>query len=133
MSPILRKILGMNWVLVLLMYALLIFGIYAIESAARHLPVSARLLEEFGSAGAYYADLQKRWIVYGTVVYFATALIDYRWIRWLALPIYAISLFCMARVMGSDDEVHQLRLGPIVFQPAQLGVASGVLMIAWLL
>lgn len=133
MSPILRKILGMNWVLVLLMYALLIFGIYAIESAARHLPVNAKLLEEFGSAGAYYADLQKRWIVYGSVVYFATALIDYRWIRWLALPIYAVSLFFMARVMGSDDDVHQLRLGPIIFQPAQLGVASGVLMISWLL
>lgn len=133
MSPILRKILGMNWVLVLLMYALLIFGIYAIESAARHLPVSAKLLEEFGTPGAYYADLQKRWIVYGSVVYFATALIDYRWIRWLALPIYAVSLFFMARVMGSDDEVHQLRLGPIIFQPAQLGVTSGVLMIAWLL
>lgn len=133
MSPILRKILGMNWVLVLLMYALLIFGIYAIESAARHLPVNAKLLEEFGTPGAYYADLQKRWIVYGTVVFFATALMDYRWIRWLALPIYAVSLFFMARVMGSDDEVHQLRLGPIIFQPAQLGVASGVLMISWLL
>jgi rod shape determining protein RodA len=133
MSPILRKILGMNWVLVLLMYALLIFGIYAIESAARHLPVSAKLLEEFGTAGAYYADQQKKWIVIGSVIYFATALFDYRWIRWLALPIYAVSLVCMAKVMGSDTEVHQLSIGPITFQPAQLGVASGVLMISWLL
>ncbi len=133
MSPILRKILGMNWVLVLLMYALLIFGIYAIESAARHLPVSARLLEEFGTAGAYYADQQKKWIVIGSVVYFGTALFDYRWIRWLALPIYVVSLVCMAKVMGSDTEVHQLSIGPITFQPAQLGVASGVLMISWLL
>jgi rod shape determining protein RodA len=133
MSPILRKILGMNWVLVLLMYALLIFGIYAIESAARHLPVSAKLLEEFGTAGAYYADQQKKWIVIGSVIYFATALFDYRWIRWLALPIYVVSLVCMAKVMGSDTEVHQLSIGPITFQPAQLGVASGVLMISWLL
>ncbi len=123
----------MNWVLVLLMYALLIFGIYAIESAARHLPVSAKLLEEFGTAGAYYADQQKKWIVIGSVIYFATALFDYRWIRWLALPIYAVSLVCMAKVMGSDTEVHQLSIGPITFQPAQLGVASGVLMISWLL
>lgn len=133
MTPILRKILGMNWVLVILMYALLIFGIYAIESAARHLPVSSALLDEFGSAGAYYANLQKNWIIYGTVIYFATALIDYRWIRWLALPVYVASLGCMAMVMGSDQEVHQLRLGPIQFQPAQLGVLSGVLMIAWML
>lgn len=123
----------MNWVLVLLMYALLIFGIYAIESAARHLPISAKLMEEFGSPGAYYADQQKKWILIGSVIYFVTALVDYRWIRWLALPIYVVSLVCMAKVMGSDDEVHQLRLGPILFQPAQLGVISGVLMIAWLL
>lgn len=133
MSPILRKILGMNWVLVLTMYGLLIFGIYAIESAARHLPLNAKLLEEFGSPGAYYADQQKKWIVFGSIIYFVTALVDYRWIRWLALPIYIVSLVCMAMVMGSDDDVHQLRFGPLVFQPAQLGVASGVLMIAWIL
>jgi rod shape determining protein RodA len=133
MSPYLRKILGMNWVMVMLMYALLIFGLYAIESAARHLPVSAKLLEEFGSAGAYYADQQKKWIVIGSVIYFVTALVDYRWIRWLALPVYVVSLVCMAMVMGSDSEVHQLSFGPVTFQPAQLGVASGVLMIAWLL
>lgn len=119
--------------LVLTMYGLLIFGIYAIESAARHLPLNAKLLEEFGSPGAYYADQQKKWIVFGSIVYFVTALVDYRWIRWLALPIYVVSLACMAMVMGSDDEVHQLRLGPLIFQPAQLGVASGVLMIAWVL
>jgi rod shape determining protein RodA len=123
MSPILRKILGMNWVLVLTMYGLLIFGIYAIESAARHLD----------GGGAIFAEKQKNWIVIGSVVYFVTALVDYRWIRWLALPIYVVSLISMGMVMGSDEEVHQLRLGPVIFQPAQLGVASGVLMLSWLL
>lgn len=123
----------MNWVLVLVMYGLLIFGIYSIESAARHLPLSAKLLEEFGTPGAYYANQQKNWIVIGSVIYFVTALVDYRWIRWLAVPIYMVSLVTMAMVMGSDEEVHQLHLGPLTFQPAQLGVASGVLMIAWAL
>lgn len=123
MSPILRKILGMNWVLVLTMYGLLIFGIYAIESAARHLD----------GGGVLFSEKQKNWIVIGSVVYFVTALVDYRWIRWLALPIYVVSLVCMGMVMGSDEEVHQLRLGSIIFQPAQLGVASGVLMLSWLL
>jgi rod shape determining protein RodA len=123
MSPILRKILGMNWVLVLTMYGLLIFGIFAIESAARHLD----------GGGALFAEKQKNWIVIGSVIYFVTSLVDYRWIRWLALPIYCVSLVCMGMVMGSDEEVHQLRLGPIIFQPAQLGVASGVLMLSWLL
>jgi rod shape determining protein RodA len=123
MSPILRKLLGMNWVLVITMYGLLIFGVYAIESSARHLD----------GGGAIFADKQKDWIVIGSVIYFITALVDYRWIRWLAIPIYAVSLVFMAMVMGSDEEVHQLHLGPIIFQPAQLGVISGVLMIAWAL
>ena len=39
MTPLLRKILGMNWVLVLTMYGLLIFGVFSIESAARHIPL----------------------------------------------------------------------------------------------
>ena len=38
MTPLFRKILGMNWVLVVTMYGLLVFGVFAIESAARHLP-----------------------------------------------------------------------------------------------
>lgn len=109
--------------LVLTMYGLLIFGIYAIESAARHLD----------GGGVLFSEKQKNWIVIGSVVYFVTALVDYRWIRWLALPIYVVSLVCMGMVMGSDEEVHQLRLGSIIFQPAQLGVASGVLMLSWLL
>ena len=113
----------MNWVLVLTMYGLLIFGIFAIESAARHLD----------GGGALFAEKQKNWNVIGSVIYFVTSLVDYRWIRWLALPIYCVSLVCMGMVMGSDEEVHQLRLGPIIFQPAQLGVASGVLMLSWLL
>ncbi|OYU43344.1 MAG: hypothetical protein CFE44_18925, partial [Burkholderiales bacterium PBB4] len=40
MTPFLRKLLGMNWMLVLVMYALLIFGLFMIESAARHLAAS---------------------------------------------------------------------------------------------
>ena len=52
MTPFLRKILGMNWVFVLVMYGLLIFGVFMIESAARHLKVSSSVLEQFGSAGA---------------------------------------------------------------------------------
>jgi hypothetical protein len=30
MTPFLRKLLGMNWMLVLLMYGLLIFGVFMI-------------------------------------------------------------------------------------------------------
>lgn len=123
----------MNWVLVFVMYALLIFGVFMIESAARHLPMSAERLNEFGSAGAYYAWMQKNWIVVGSVAYFAAALIDYKWIRWLGVPLYAVSLGLMLMAMQADDEVHRLSIAGFSFQPAQLGVTSGIIMIAWLM
>jgi rod shape determining protein RodA len=133
MTPFLRKILGMNWVLVLVMYGLLIFGVFMIESAARHLPMSAENLAEFGSAGTYFAWMQKNWIVIGSVAYFAAALIDYRWIRWLGIPLYVVSLGLMVMAMQADDDVHRLTIGGLSFQPAQLGVTSGIVMIAWLM
>lgn len=133
MTPFLRKILGMNWVLVFVMYGLLIFGVFMIESAARHLPVSKEVLKQFGSAGVYYATMQKNWILIGSVAYFAAAFVDYRWIRWLGIPFYAVSMVLMVLAMQQDDSVHRLNLFGLSFQPAQLGISSGILLIAWLL
>ncbi len=123
----------MNWVLVLVMYALLIFGVFMIESAARHLPMTPDKLAEFGSAGSYFAWMQQNWIVFGSVAYFGAALIDYRWIRWLGIPLYVVSLALMVMAMQADDDVHRLTIAGLSFQPAQLGVTSGIVMIAWLM
>jgi rod shape determining protein RodA len=133
MTPFLRKILGMNWVLVLVMYGLLIFGVLMIESAARNLTVDKALLERFGTVGAYYAHQQKMWILIGSVVYFMVAFIDYRWIRWLGIPFYIVSLVLMVMAMIQNDSVHRLRIGGLNFQPTQLGISSGILLIAWLM
>lgn len=133
MTPFLKKLLGMNWVLVLVMYGLLVFGVFMIESAARHLSVSNDVIEQFGSAGKYFAWMQKRWILLGSVVYFAAALIDYRWLRWLALPYYLVSLGLMAMAMQQDDTVHRLTFGGFSFQPAQMGISSGIILMACLI
>lgn len=137
MTPFLRKILGMNWVFVLVMYGLLVFGVFMIESAARHLGgVSKGALEQFGSVGAYYASKQKTFILIGSVAYFAAAFVDYRWIRWLGIPFYLVSLGLMGAVLmmpNSDEKVYQLQVGSLTFQPAQLGITAGILLIAWLL
>jgi rod shape determining protein RodA len=133
MTPLLRKILGMNWLLVFVMYGLLTCGVFMIESAARHLSVSREILNQYGSAGAYYAAMQKQWILVGSAVFFGTALVDYRWIRWLGIPFYLASLVLMAMAMQQDDSVHRLSLFGLTFQPAQLGVSSGIILIAWLL
>lgn len=119
--------------MVMVIYALLIFGVFMIESAARHLPISPEKLKEFGSAGAYYADMQKTWILLGSVAYFAAAFIDYKWIRWLGIPFYLLSIGLMLMAMQADDEVHRLTIAGLSFQPAQLGVTSGIIMIAWLM
>jgi rod shape determining protein RodA len=122
MTPFLRKLLGMNWMLVLLMYGLLIFGVFMIESAARHLT----------GGGAHFAEMQKKWVLIGSLVYFGGALVDYRWIRWLGLPFYGVSIVLMLFAMQKGDAVHQLSLGGFSFQPVQLGISSGILLIAWL-
>jgi len=103
MTPFLRKILGMNWVLVLVMYGLLIFGVFMIESAARHVAMTKENLSAFGSAGAYFASKQKSFIFIGSVAYFVAALIDYRWIRWLGIPFYVISMVLMVVAMHQND------------------------------
>ena len=123
MTPLLRKILGMNWLLVLTMLALVIFGVYAIESAARHLP----------NGGGYYAQRQKMWIIGGCVIFFITALIDYRWIRWLGIPMYLGGLALMMLAMFKGSEVHQISVGSLSFQPTQLGIAGGIVLMGSLL
>ena len=133
MTPFLKKILGMNWLLVFVMYGLLVFGVFMIESAARHLSVSRELLEQYGSAGGYYASMQKQWILVGSVAYFGAAFVDYKWIRWLGIPFYVASMVLMVLAMQQDDNVHRLSLLGLTFQPAQLGISSGILLIAWLI
>ncbi len=113
----------MNWLLVLTMLALAIFGVYAIESAARHLP----------QGGGYYAERQKMWIIGGCVVFFITALIDYRWIRWLGIPMYLAGLALMVMAMTGGSDVHQISFAGVSFQPTQLGIAGGIVLMGSLL
>ncbi len=132
MTPFLRKILGMNWVLVLVMYGLLIFGVFMIETASRHVAMTKDNLAAFGNAGAYFAAKQKQFILLGSVAFFVASFVDYRWIKWLGIPFYVVSLGFLIYAMKQDDAVHQLRFAGISFQPAQLGITSGILLIAWL-
>ena len=62
------------------------------------------------------------------------SLVDYRWIRWGALPMYLAGIvflimtkFWGTRVYGARSWLH---LGPINFQPAQLAVVAGIMVLA---
>ena len=82
MTPLFRKILGLNWVIVVTMMGLLIFGVFAIYSASwmRSSP---------GIVNSPYNQSDN--IGVGLVVFFLTSIIDYRWILWLAAPAYVAS------------------------------------------
>lgn len=126
MTPLFRKFLGMNWVLIFTMYGLLVFGVFSIESAARHIPIGDLEPEAWGP---WFADRQKGWIILGSIVYFGAALIDYRWLKWLGIPMYIAGISMLVVLLASGSEEHQLTVAGISFQPTQLVIAAGIIMI----
>jgi len=128
MTPLFRKLLGMNWLLVVNMYALIAFGIVAIYAAGWS-------KEEPALVTAW--NRQIIWVVIGTVLFFATSLIDYQWVKWGAVPIYVagIAMSALALVSGNSVHGHEswLELGPIRFQPSQIAVAGTILVVGLLL
>ncbi len=125
MTPFLRKLLGQNWLLLATMLALAVFGVVAIYSAT-----STR-------TDAYAADFwrkQANWVAVGVFAFMLTSLVHYRWIRWGALPMYLAGIvfliltkFIGTKVYGARSWLH---LGPINFQPAQLAVVAGIMVLA---
>src|SRR4029077_11558221 len=125
MTPFLRKLLGQNWLLLVIMLALAVFGVVAIYSAT-----STR-------ADAYATDFwrkQANWVGVGVFAFMVTSLVHYRWIRWGALPMYlaGIVFLILTKFMGVKcyGARRWLHLGPINFQPAQLAVVAGIMVLA---
>ncbi len=125
MTPFLRKLLGQNWLLLVIMLALAVFGVVAIYSAT-----SSR-------SDPYAADFwrkQANWVTVGVFAFMMTSLVHYRWVRWGALPMYLAGIvfliltkFIGTKVYGARSWLH---LGPINFQPAQLAVVAGIMVLA---
>src|SRR5947209_5263596 len=125
MTPFLRKLLGLNWVLLATMLALAVFGVIAIYSAT--------YMREDSIASEFWRK-QANWVVVGFFAFMITSLIDYHWVRWGALPMYLAGLgfliltrFYGQKVYGARSWLH---LGPINFQPAQLVVVAGIMVLA---
>ncbi len=72
MTPFLRKLLGLNWLLLANMLALAIFGVVAVYSAT---------YMRGDSITAEFWRKQANWVAVGFVAFIVTSLIDYRWIR----------------------------------------------------
>src|SRR5262249_57650027 len=115
MTPFLRKLLGLNWILLIVMLALGIFGVVAIYSATymREDPVAADFWRK-----------QANWVVIGFFAFMVASLVNYHWIRWGALPMYVAGIiflvltkFMGQKVYGARSSLH---LVPLNFQPAHL-------------
>ena len=124
MTPFLRKLLGLNWLLLTNMLALAIFGVIAVYSAT--------YMRD--SIAAEFWRKQANWVAIGFLAFMVTSLIDYRWIKWGALPMYLAGLlfliltrFIGTKVYGARSWLH---LGPFNFQPAQLAILAGIMVLA---
>jgi rod shape determining protein RodA len=121
MQSWMRKFLGMNWVLVALIFALTGYGVYAIYSAT------------WMRDQSFWSN-QIIWACVGIPVFFAASLIDYRWIRVGAVPLYVLGLLGLVAVLLFGDRregaKRWLDLGFISFQPSQLALIAGILTLA---
>lgn len=125
MTPFLRKLLGLNWLLLANMLALAIFGVIAVYSAT---------YMRQDTVAAEFWRKQANWVAVGFLAFMITSLIDYRWVKWGALPMYFASLvfllltrFIGTKVYGARSWLH---LGPINFQPSQLAIIAGIMVLA---
>lgn len=110
----------MNWVLFGLALVISIAGVVAVYSATYF------RTEE-------YWQKQAIWVSIGVVTFIITSLLDYRWVKWIALPMYLVSIVFVILTYTSLGEEHGgakcwLRLPGIgTFQPSQMAVIAGVL------
>lgn len=131
MNLLLRKLLGLNWLLFVLAVCLAVFGIMAIYSATY-------MREE-----VYLTEMWRRqivWLAIGIAVFFVAALIDYRaWLNHVSFPLImylgGLGFLGLTHFIGRTTfgAKSWLDIGPISFQPAQLAVVSTLLLISWLL
>jgi rod shape determining protein RodA len=120
MTPFLRKFLGMNWLLFGISVLLCVLGVIAVYSA------SSFRTED-------YWHKQMIWVIAGIVVFLVTSLIDYRWVKWAALPMYIVSIFFVILTYTSLGQEHGgakcwLNIpGVGTFQPSQMTMIAAVL------
>ncbi|MBB5031965.1 FtsW/RodA/SpoVE family cell cycle protein [Prosthecobacter vanneervenii] len=124
MTPLFKKFLGMNWLLVLNIAALIVFGVYAIYNASAYKEDVAMSLK--------YRD-QIRWVLIGLPFFFAASLIDYKWVRWACVPMYLAGIGGLVAVLAFGVEIGGnkawIKVGSIMVQPSQFAIMSGILIL----
>lgn len=128
MTPLFKKFLGINWILILTMLGLLAFGVYAIYNASYFRDDSGVL-----SLHTKWKD-QMRWIGLGFPFLLGAALIDYKWIRWACIPIYLAGIGGLVYLQLFGVEVKGnlawVTIAGVNVQPSQFAIMAGIIMLA---
>lgn len=125
MTPFLRKLIGMNWLLFAAVVVISLAGVFFIQGATEH----------FTTEKSYWQD-HARFVGFGLIIFLAVTLTDYRWVKWLALPLYVVSLILLGLTFTKfgvevKGAVCWLKLpGLPQFQPSQIAIVSGILVLA---
>ncbi len=118
----------MNWLLVANMLGLLIFGVFAVYSACW-------MRDELALATKWRDQVY--WIALGLVFFFVASLVDYKWIKYLGLPLYLVSTGMLIYTTYYGTEINGTRawldVGPMLIQPSQLAMAGGLVMLSLIL
>lgn len=127
MTPLLRKFLGMHWILFVSMVLLIAAGVYTIYAAVHFRDSS--LSEKWNQ--------QITFAVLGLIPFFAASLIDYKWLKWGALPAYIAGLGLLAYQGLKGDTVYSqviaVRIGGVSIQAAQAATAGTIFLLAFVL
>ncbi len=125
MTPLLRKFLGLNWLLFANIIGLTIWGIYAIYNASS--------FREEPSLARKWFD-QTTWAAIGLGVFFCAALIDYKWMRWGAWIMYAVGILGLVavKIFGKviNGSQNRIEIGSFQIQPSQLTICGVIIALA---
>lgn len=128
MTPLLRKLLGLNWILFATMAGLLVFGVFAIYSACW-------MRESDGLSNIWRTQIVA--IVIGLFAFFIAALMDYRWVKWAGIPFYLFGVGLLVYTIINGIEVNGqkgwIRVAGRTVQTSQIAIAGGIIFIALIL
>ncbi len=125
MTPLFRKFLGLNWLLIANIVGLSIFGAFAIYSASW-------MREDLSLIGRWRNHVL--FLLLGLVAFLTASMIDYKWIRRFGFLLYLATTGMVVYTTFFGTEVNGTRawlnLGIIQIQPSQLALAAGVLFLS---
>ena len=119
----------MNWLLFANMLALLIFGVFALYSAC--------WMRDDQALATKWRD-QVYWIILGLIFFFVASLVDYKWIKYLGIPVYLVATGMLVFTTFNGVEINGTRAwlslgGGVLIQPSQLAMAAGLILLALVL